>query len=136
MFRNFNSQSIFGKEYGSFFRPINNIIYQPYREMISCSGLVALNGHYNRGHVNQFYFWCLIEKQVMNALYFLFFINFFFTISVILRSPFRIIFEVAHMQVIFEILFLKNDIFILFHCFLFTAVFLVPKTIACHVLGS
>lgn len=64
----------------------------------------------------------------MSALSFLFFINFLFIISVILRSPFRIISEVTHMQVVFEILFLKKDTFILFHCcLLFTAVSLVPR---------
>lgn len=118
MFRNFNFQDIFGKEYRKFYRPLNVTIYQPYREMISCFLTASntegpLEQRQNTSVNYQFYYYCLVEEQV-NALYFLFKMSLYISSSQLLylRFPLRILYEVRHIQAIFEIFFFLEDAFI------------------------
>lgn len=95
MFRNFNFQDIFGKEYKRFSRPLNSIMYQPYRETISCFlKASSTEGPLEQAkHLSQLPILLLLPNRGAGECFiFSFqnvFVHFLFPTSVVLRFPFK-----------------------------------------------
>lgn len=130
MFRNFNSQNIFGKEYRRFSRTINYHLSTLQRNNFLLLKADSIEWPLEQQSTILSILLLLLSRGAAECFVFSFqnvFMNFFLTISMVLRSPFRIIWSHTNTGYIWNFIFLKKYFYIgilqlsyLFHyCFLF-----------------